>query len=197
MENTNNTDFIKEVSENSLIVDIMQMNAVQFIELLNELLANNISVQFGTLDLTKSSEYQKVKKEKEVLDKKIFSLNAELENANKREESYKKELLELKRELNNYKRYYGEYTSPFNILTDLYRHGKKGVYLPLMILNAKKSLNFNTKSLDYWLSVFEDLGIIRRVDNGRFQAMLDFKSASDVLYDFINKNTSKDDIILL
>ena len=126
------------------------------------------------------------KKKRDELD---FKLRDIIERAEKREGSLKNEILELKKQLNEYKRYYGEYTSPFDILNKLFIGAKDKEYLEtLSILNPKTKLGFNTKATDYWLAVLEDLGITRRIDRGRYMALTSFKEANNKLHAFINKS---------
>ena len=181
---------------NKITLDISKMSAEQLYIHLVELYQSTHTFMVGNLDLVRGDYYDMRFNELEKLKKENFKLKDELEKAKKREDSYRNDILELKEELNNFKRYYGAYTSPFEVLNNLYAGSGKKEYLDTFsILNPKTKLGFNNKTIDYWLSVFEDLGICQRIDKGRYMAMTNFKQANKILHEFINKNNVKNDII--
>lgn len=100
---------------------------------------------------------------------------------------YKEEIEKLKNEIQGYKNTFGNYLSPFTILEELYR----GISLPYMIL--KKRTNFkikvSEKQFSYWIGIFIDLDIVRKIDKSNIQSLLNYQDAQNILYE--NKYTWK------
>ena len=164
-------------------LDVTQVTVEELYNLVKENFNEGVSsFVLGEFEFVHLDSYMK-------LSRRFDKLKDKVEKLELREESRKEEILELKKQLNEYKRYYGEYTSPFDILNKLFIGTKDKEYLEtLSILNPKNSLGFNTKAIDYWLAVFEDLGITRRIDRGRYIALTSFKEANNKLHAFINKS---------
>jgi len=177
----------------SITLDISNMSAEQlYIHIVELYHSTEHTLYIGNLDLVRGDYFDKKNNELKKIKKDIAKIEHELEKALKREESYKEDILALKKDIGNYKRYYGEYTSPFDILNSLFKSSDKTYLDSLSILNPKSKLGFNTKAIDYWLGVFEDLGVTRRIDRGRYQAMVGFKEANDLLHEFIEKQGIKE-----
>lgn len=173
----------------SITLDISNMSAEQlYIHIVELYHSTEHTLYIGNLDLVRGDYFDKKNSELKKLKKENLKLKNDLENYSKRDESRMRDILELKNTINAYKRYYGDYTSPFDVLKALFRGDKNKEYLDtLSILNPKKDLGFNSKSVEHWLSVFEELGIIKRIDRGRYMSLLSIKKASHILQDFVNK----------
>ena len=86
----------------------------------------------------------------------------------------------LKQRVKEYDNTYGKYISPFTIIEELYR----GINDPYMILNKKESfkIKISTKQFNYWVGIFIDLEIVRRIDKSRLQSIAYYRDAHEILY---------------
>lgn len=163
-------------------LDVTQVTVEELYNLVKENFNEGVSsFTLGEFEFVHLDSYMK-------LSRRFDKLKDKIEKMELRDESRMRDILELKNTINAYKRHYGDYTSPFDVLKALFRGDKNKEYLDtLSILNPKKDLGFNSKSVEHWLSVFEELGIIKRIDRGRYMSLLSIKEASSILQDFVNK----------
>jgi predicted nuclease with TOPRIM domain len=113
--------------------------------------------------------------------KEHIKVKAKLTKVSNRLEVIKKENETLKKELKELEAIYGSYISPFTILEELYR----GVNLPYMILNKRNNfkMKISEKQFNYWVGIFIDIKIVRRIDKSNLQSLMNHKEAHDKLYE--------------
>ena len=93
---------------------------------------------------------------------------------------YKDEIESLKKTLKEYDNTYGKHISPFAVINELYT----GTKLPYMILLKRESfkMKVSPKQFNYWVGIFMDLKILRRIDKSRLQSLVTYEDAHNILY---------------
>ena len=93
---------------------------------------------------------------------------------------YKREIEELKKDKKEIETMYGKYVSPFTIIEELYR----GISHAYMILNKRRDfqIKISPKQFNYWVGIFIDLKILRRIDKSNLQSIRNYTDAHNVLY---------------
>lgn len=93
---------------------------------------------------------------------------------------YKDEIESLKKTIKEYDNTYGKHVSPFTVINELYT----GTKLPYMILLKRESfkVKISPKQFNYWVGIFMDLKILRRIDKSRLQSLVTYEDAHNILY---------------
>ncbi|CAA6806469.1 MAG: Unknown protein [uncultured Sulfurovum sp.] len=150
------------------------------IDVLNYLLAKIIDER--DVEIDKNKQFKKTESASKQLKEKI--------------ETQKSEIELLKKIAKEYEKTYGKYISPFTIVEEFYR----GVRLPYMVLKKRDEfkIKVSEKQFKYWSGILTDLGVVRPLDKSRFQSLVSYQDAHDILYknDYIWKGKKmKDDQI--
>jgi len=111
---------------------------------------------------------------------KVTNLEKKLEMARAKADRYKREIEELKKDKKEIETMYGKYVSPFTIIEELYR----GISHAYMILNKRRDfqIKISPKQFNYWVGIFIDLKILRRIDKSNLQSIRNYTDAHNVLY---------------